>query len=128
MPKFGRRSMKRLSEVHEDLQSIAHELIKRMDVSVLCGHRDEKEQNAAFYRGASRLMWPRSKHNKVPSLAMDLAPYPIDWADIARFNEMCDLVEAIAKEKGIKVRMGRDFSFKDYPHVELSEKHKKGKV
>jgi hypothetical protein len=40
---------------------------------------------------------------------------------------MCDHVERIAKEKGIKVRMGRDFSFKDYPHVELSEKHKKGR-
>jgi peptidoglycan L-alanyl-D-glutamate endopeptidase CwlK len=127
MAKFGRRSMKRLSEAHEDLQAIAHELIKVMDVAVLCGHRTEKEQNAAFHRGNSKLMWPRSKHNKQPAEAMDLAPYPIDWADIGRFNEMCDHVERIAKEKGIKVRMGRDFSFKDYPHVELSEKHKKGR-
>lgn len=128
MYKYGKRSMKRLSECHEDLQEIAHELIKYMDISVLCGHRNEQEQNAAFHRGASKLMWPRSKHNKTPSLAMDLAPWPIDWEDIARFNKMCDLVEKIAKEKGIKVRMGRDFSFKDYPHVELSEKHKKGKL
>lgn len=127
MYKYGKRSMQRLSTVHEDLQAIAHELIKHMDVSVLCGHRGEREQEAAFVAGNSKLQWPRSKHNKLPSLAIDLAPYPIDWDDIARFNEMCDLVEAIAKDKGIKVRMGRDFSFRDYPHVELHDKHKKKK-
>jgi peptidoglycan L-alanyl-D-glutamate endopeptidase CwlK len=127
MPKFGKRSMQRLSTVHEDLQAIAHELIKHMDVTVLCGHRGEKEQNAAFNRGASKLQWPRSKHNKQPAEAMDLAPWPLDWGDIARFNEMCDLVEAIAQDLDIKVRMGRDFSFRDYPHVELHDKHKKKK-
>ena len=127
MYKYGKRSMQRLDTVHEDLQSICHELIKHMDVTVLCGHRGEKEQNAAFNRGASKLQWPRSKHNSMPSRAVDLAPWPLDWDNIARFNEMCDLVEAIAKDLGVKVRMGRDFSFRDYPHVELHNKHKEKK-
>lgn len=125
--------MQRLSTVHPDLQSIAHELIKHMDVTVLCGHRGEREQEAAFVAGNSKLRYPRSKHNKLPSEAVDLAPYDktvsggVNWQDIARFNEMCDLVEAIAKDLGIKLRLGRDFSFKDYVHFELSDKHKKGK-
>ena len=53
---------------------------------------------------------------------MDVAPYPIDWNDIARFEIMCDKIEEIAKRLNIKIRMGRTFSFKDYPHVELDAK------
>ena len=126
-PKFGKRSLERLETCHEDLQEICHELIQYMDVTVLCGHRGEKEQNAAFHAGRSKLMYPRSKHNITPSRAVDLAPWPIDWQDIKRFKEMTDHVVRIAKEKGIKVRMGRDFSFKDWPHVELHNKHKENK-
>lgn len=130
MPRFGKRSLKRLETCHEDLQAIAHELIKELDVTVLCGHRGEQEQNSAFINGRSKLQWPRSKHNKQPSGAMDLAPWNkgVDWSDIASFEDMCDRIERIAKELGVKVRMGRYFSFKDYPHVELSSKHKKGKI
>lgn len=120
-----------MSECHEDLQKIANELIKEMDVTVLCGHRGEKEQNAAFINGKSKLQWPRSKHNKVPSLAIDTAPVKdgkINWNDIRGFNIMCDKVEEIAKRLGIKIRMGRTFSFKDYVHWEIDDKHKKGKI
>jgi peptidoglycan L-alanyl-D-glutamate endopeptidase CwlK len=122
-PKFGKRSLENLATAHPDLQEIANELIQYMDVTVLCGHRSEREQNAAFYAGRSKLMWPRSKHNSMPSKAIDLAPWPIDWQDISRFKKMIELVEMIAKEKKIKLRLGRDFSFKDWPHIELHDKH-----
>jgi hypothetical protein len=36
---------------------------------------------------------------------------------------MCEHVEEIAKRLGIKIRLGRDFSFKDWPHIELHDKH-----
>lgn len=119
MYKFGQTSKMRLSTCHEDLQKIANELIKEIDVSILCGHRTEYDQNKAYNNGNSKLKYPFSKHNKSPSLAMDVAPYPIDWQNIERFEDMCNRIERIAKDLGIKVRMGRDFSFKDYPHVEL---------
>lgn len=122
-PKFGHKSLERLETCHKDLQDLCHELIQYMDVTVLCGYRGEKEQNAAFHAGRSKLMYPRSKHNITPSKAVDLAPYPIDWKDISRFKKMTDLIEMIAKEKGIKIRLGRDFSFKDWPHCELHDKH-----
>ena len=90
-----------------------------MDVTVLCGHRGKAEQDLAYSRGYSKLKYPKSKHNKIPSLAIDLAPYPINWNDIPRFNAMCDLVQKIANTLKIKIRLGRTFSFRDYPHVEL---------
>jgi len=124
VPKFGKKSLERLATCHEDLQAIAHELVKIMDVTVLCGHRGEKEQAQAFIDGHSKLTWPRSKHNSLPSRAVDLAPYPVDWKDIKRFSEMCTHIESIAKRLGIKIKLGRDFSFKDYPHIELSDKNK----
>lgn len=119
MPKFGKKSLERIAECHSDLQKIVHELIKEMDVTVLCGYRGKEQQNEAFVKGFSKLQYPESKHNQKPSLAIDVAPYPIDWNDISRFEKMCDIIERIAKEKQIKIRLGRGFSFKDYPHIEL---------
>lgn len=119
MPSFGTKSKERLAEIDPRLQEILNEAIKIMDFTVLCGHRGEVEQNKAFAEGKSKLQFPESKHNKTPSLAVDIAPYPIDWNDIKRFEYLCGIIEGIAHMKGIKVRMGRTFSFKDYPHIEL---------
>lgn len=119
MAKYSKRSLDRIHECDERLQLIAGELIHRMDVTVLCGHRGEAEQNKAFKEGKSKLQWPDSKHNKMPSLAIDIAPYPIDWNDIARFKIMCEYILDIANELGIKIRQGRDFSFVDWVHTEL---------
>lgn len=130
MYKYSDRSLAKLDTCHEDLKKIANELIKQMDIIVICGYRGEREQNDAFINGYSKLQYPRSKHNQTPSLAMDLAPYNaskknIDWNDIPMFSKMCDLIEKIACDLKIKIRLGRDFSFKDWPHVELHDKNKK---
>ncbi len=117
---FSDRSLKRLHECHPDLQKIALELIKELDVIVLCGHRGQEEQNAAYHDGKSKLKYPHSKHNSTPSHAVDLAPYPIDWNNIPRFQHMCDRIKVIAHRLGINIRQGRDFSFRDYVHTELS--------
>jgi peptidoglycan LD-endopeptidase CwlK len=114
---FGKRSLERLSECHPDLQRIAHELIKEMDVTVLCGHRSKEEQDKAFNSGYSKLRWPLSKHNQTPALAMDLAPYPVDFSARARFLEMRERIRAIAKRLDISVR----FISWDLPHVELAQ-------
>ena len=49
-----------------------------MDFSILCGFRDKKDQNNAVKRGTSKLCWPHGRHNHMPSLAVDIAAYPID--------------------------------------------------
>lgn len=116
MYKFSERSLKNISQCHPDLQKIAHELIKEMDVMVICGHRGEKEQNEAFARGNSKLKYPKSKHNKMPSLAIDIIPYPVDWEARARFVDMRNRIRKIAERLGIGVR----FISWDLPHTELT--------
>lgn len=119
--KYSKRSITNIEQCDERLQLIAYELIHRMDVMVICGHRNKKDQDAAYYAGKSRLKWPNGKHNKTPSQAFDVVPSPVDWNDLKRFKIMCGHIEQIAKELGIKIRLGRDFkTLVDWPHVELA--------
>lgn len=133
MPAFSPSSLAQLATCHPDLQRIAHESIKYFDFTVLEGHRDQAKQDAAVAAGNSKTPWPQSKHNATPSLAMDCAPYPIDWSGTAksleRFVFMQGIFCAVAMRLGIEIRSGIDwnrnedmrdeFGLRDYPHIEL---------
>jgi len=130
MAKFSKISRDRLATCHADLQKVMNAAIKRSDFSILCGYRGAKEQNDAFERGTSKLKFPNSKHNKKPSRAVDVAPYPIDWGNIDRFIALADIVLDEAKKLGVKVRWGADWNrngkwqdekFRDWPHFELDD-------
>lgn len=126
MPKFSKTSEVRLSTCHPDLQKVCRELIKQFDFAVLEGHRGEAAQNAAYGAGNSHLRYPNSAHNKTPSLAVDLAPYPVDWGDLARFKEMIcrfDAVACVLRARG-EIQSRFEYGafwpkFKDYPHIEI---------
>lgn len=125
MNKFGKSSLKRLAECHKDLQLLCNSVLQDMDITILCGYRGEAEQNEAFKSGVSQLKFPLSKHNSVPSKAVDVAPWinnKVDWENIPAFEKMCKLFEQHAEKLGIEIRLGRDFSFKDFPHIELVDK------
>jgi len=101
-------------------------VVKRFDITVLCGHRGEAEQNAAYAAGNSKLKWPKSKHNKVPSEAVDIVPYPIDWEDTAAFERMGQVVlqcwEEMDPDDTAKWQLVWGKTFKglvDYPHFEI---------
>lgn len=117
MPKFGLISASRLITCDERLQRIMNEVVKIYDIAVICGFRDEKAQNQAVAEGYSSKPWPTGKHNRTPSLAVDVAPWPIDWKDIGRFRVMGYVVLGIANEMGIRLRWGA--SWGDYPHFEV---------
>lgn len=111
------------------LQQLFTEVVKTYDCTVLEGHRNEADQNAAFESGKSKLKFPDGKHNGVPSLAVDVAPYPIDWNNTKRFYHFAGYVQGIAKMKGIKIRWGGDWdkdydlddqTFNDLVHFELT--------
>lgn len=133
MPKFSQASLDQLATCHPDLQRIANEAIQYFDFTVLEGHRDQAKQDAAVAAGNSKTLWPQSKHNHSPSLAMDCAPYPIDWSgtpkSLERFVFMHGIFHTIAQQLGIAIRSGIDWnsnndmrdegSFRDYPHTEL---------
>lgn len=125
MPKgyhFSSNSRKHLKTVHPALREILHRAILEYDFSVICGHRGEAEQNYAYDQGFSKLKWPHSKHNSYPSLAVDIAPYPILWQDVVRFTELSKIIKRIAAEMTIPIIWGGDFhSFFDGAHYELVE-------
>lgn len=128
MPHFGATSLTRLATCDERLQRIMIELIRQFDVTILQGYRSQQEQEKACKEGRSKLNWPRSKHNQHPSIAVDVAPFPIDWEDRERFFYMAGLIMAIANFMGIELRFGGDWDmdgdftdqrFDDLPHFEL---------
>lgn len=84
MYSFGPRSRRNLNQCHDDLQIVFNEVLTLIDCSVLVGFRPEAEQARAFSAGNSQLQWPHSKHNRSPSLAADVAPYPIIWEESDR--------------------------------------------
>lgn len=131
MPSLSARSLERLSLVDIRLQEIVLKAIEITDFSVLEGHRDFVEQERMFREGHSHLRWPESKHNSLPSLAVDLAPYPIDWSDTERFILLAGVMFTLASQRGIELRWGGDWdrdgrmsdeSFRDYVHFEIVEK------
>jgi peptidoglycan L-alanyl-D-glutamate endopeptidase CwlK len=105
-----------------------YEVINDFDCIVLEGYRNEEAQNRYFEEGKSKLRYPHSKHNKQPSLAVDIAPYPVDWNDRERFYYFAGYVKATAAQMGIPLRWGGDWdsdtfvhdqTFFDLPHFEL---------
>lgn len=133
MYNYSRTSIDRLSTCHPKLQDLCYELIKLMDVTIVCGRRSKEAQDEAFNNGVSKVKWPNSKHNSTPSMAVDIAPYRkggIDWGDRERFAYMAGLMKGIAASRGVKIRWGgdwdndgeiKDHRFIDMPHFELVE-------
>lgn len=137
MPAFSNRSNQRLSTCHDDLQRIMREVVREFDCSILCGHRDEPTQNRMVAEGKSQLPWPQGKHNSMPSQAVDVAPYPINWHDRERFHYFAGYVMGVAerlrREGKIRsyLRWGGDWSmdtqvkdnrFDDLVHFEIVER------
>ena len=128
MPKFGKTSRKRLNTCDEDLIALFEEVVKYFDCSVLEGHRGKRLQNKYFKEGKSKLKFPEGNHNKKPSTAVDVVPYPIDWDDRERMTYFAGFVKGVAAILGVPIRWGGDWNsnndlkdnnFDDLPHFEL---------
>ena len=128
--KYGRNSKRVLDSLAPRLQMVMLEAIKTYDFSLLEGYRTEVKQNEAFRTGRSTKKFPKSKHNQFPSLAVDCAPYPIDWKDEERFCVMAGHILSAAIRLEVPIRWGgnwdsdnslTDERFRDYGHFELDE-------
>lgn len=84
MNALSSESEKILATCTPGLQRWAHELIKYVDFSVVCGHRDKAAQDAAVAAGNSKLKWPSGNHNSLPSRAIDIIPYVEELGPVAR--------------------------------------------
>tara|TARA_B110000467_G_C18300684_1_gene471159 strand:- start:125 stop:517 length:393 start_codon:yes stop_codon:yes gene_type:complete len=128
MAKFGKRSRKALATCDTRLQEVFNEVVNHIDCSVLEGHRDELRQNKLFVEGATQVKYPDGRHNSLPSNAVDVTPYPVDWEDRERQTLFAGFVLGIASGMGIKLRWGGDWDqdfkvmdnrFDDFPHFEI---------
>ena len=128
MPSFSQKSLDKLNTCHPDLQRLFDEVVKDFDCTVLDGHRDKQRQNQMVADGKSKVIYPNGKHNKEPSEAVDVAPFPVDWNDRERFYYFGGFVKGVASRLGIPIRWGGDWdsdnvlddqTFDDLPHFEL---------
>jgi molybdopterin-guanine dinucleotide biosynthesis protein len=128
MPAFGKQSINRLATCHPKLQDLMKRVVKLYDITVIEGYRTPEDQIKALKEGKSKVGPEQSTHCRKPSMAVDVAPYPVNWQDRERFYYLAGLVRAVADQMGIKVRWGgdwdqdqdfRDQTFDDLCHFEL---------
>jgi peptidoglycan L-alanyl-D-glutamate endopeptidase CwlK len=82
MYSFSKNSQKHFDTCHAQLQLVLLEAIKYYDFSVVCGHRGQFEQDLAYAKGFSKLKFPKSKHNALPSNAFDIYPYHSQYGSL----------------------------------------------
>jgi peptidoglycan LD-endopeptidase CwlK len=130
MPSFSQNSLDHLSTCVQPLQDLFNEVIKYFDCTIVCGYRNQQDQDQAFADGLTKLKWPNGKHNTQPSKAVDVAPCingKINWS-LNQCILFAGIVLGFASQKGIKIRWGGDWNsnldlsdntFNDYDHFEL---------
>ena len=124
MPSFSQASLDKLATCEDRLQDLFNEVIKHRDCTIIAGHRGQEDQEQAFATGNSKAHWGQSNHNFIPSIAVDVMPYPLNWDDLKGIHEFAGFVLGVAATKGIPIQWGGKFkNFFDGPHYELIGEH-----
>lgn len=128
MPTFSAASFSRLAGAHPLLRRVMSEAIKHYDFTVLDSQRGRAAQEKAFRAGNSKAHFGQSAHNWAPAIALDVAPFPIDWNDRQRFIDLSKVILPIARDMKVPLRWGGDWNMNgvltdehlsDLPHYEL---------
>ena len=129
MPRFGQDSQKKLRMVHPSLRQLFERVVVEFDMKVIEGERSKERQKQLVEEGASKTL--NSKHIIQAdgwAHAVDVAPYPIDWNNVAPYYYMAGRIIELARTQGVKVRWGGDWDmdgdlteekFLDLVHFEL---------
>jgi peptidoglycan L-alanyl-D-glutamate endopeptidase CwlK len=133
MYKFSKNSEANLFQCHNDLQTLANKVmeLQLFDFGITCGYRSSGEQEYLYNEGKSKVKYPNSEHNKMPSRAFDFCLYingKLDWHDLEAWYMAVGVFRGVAAMLNIKIRVGADWdgdftkkdqSFHDLPHIEL---------
>lgn len=110
---WGPRSRRVRDQLCVELQDAVDFILAQVaDVSLTTGHRSESEQNA-LYPAYTKVQWPNSNHNKNPSLAVDLQPYPYPSREQALREQLTYIAGRVVQwgiHKGIDIRWGGDWN------------------
>ena len=139
---LSQRSLSRLEGVHPDLVRVvkrAAEIAAPInDFTVLEGVRTPARQKELYAQGRTapgrKVTWTLNSNHFVNPVtgfghAVDLAPYPIDWDNISRFDRLATIMFAAADKEKVRIRWGADWDQDgnprergetDSPHFELA--------
>lgn len=142
--KFGKTSLLRLVDCHTSLHQLMTYALEHKDCpcdfTIVCGHRNEADQNKALADKVSKAKFGESPHNYGPSFAVDVAPYilgeGIPWNTSSGYyylwRELGEHINRCADELKIDIIWGADWdddgvlvcddpdeSLMDLPHWEL---------
>lgn len=141
--KLSERSLNSLKGVNPNLVKVVERAIEltEQDFIVIEGLRTREQMMINYGKGrtASQIAvhgipasYAKPKEAKVTWLnnpfasnhakgkAVDIVPSPVDWNNISKFKKINEAMQASAKEFGIKLSYGGDWTKKDYPHWELA--------
>ena len=139
---LSKRSLGSLESVDPRLVSIAKRAIKitQQDFVIIEGLRTREQMKINYGKGRTvaelakhgiEAKYAKPKEAKVTWLnnpfasnhasgkAIDVVPYPVDWNDIGKFRTIADAFKQAARELGVSMVWGGDWTKKDYPHFEV---------
>jgi len=148
---LGIESTRQLETCDEELQDVLYDAAVSMNFSILEGKRSVERQRDVKDAGFSKTL--NSKHVYPigkPSLAVDIAPYPLKWPQkprgikkllwklvqkyvkqVARFYFLAGYIKCISEYQGVELRWGGDWdgdmdfedqTFDDLGHFEMKER------
>lgn len=129
---YGKTSKERLSTVDPRLQAVFDWALRLglVDISIIEGYRGKERQNS-FFPKKSRVRYPNSKHNSIPSQAIDAAPFvngEISWKRVHCIY-LAGIIVCLGAVMGVRIRWGgnwdmdgepiTDQDFQDLVHYEV---------
>lgn len=144
--KLGRNSKANLKTCNIHAQGAIYYVLQFIDVGVAEGHRPKSRQNKLYEQSRTKLHWPDSEHNSMPSDAVDLVVYVKGLGYIDEktapekyrqyYGYLAGLLETYCYENNLHFRWGGSWSgsmnfneatqtFDDLVHFEI--RAKKGK-
>jgi peptidoglycan L-alanyl-D-glutamate endopeptidase CwlK len=123
----------KLASLDMRLQHVLLEALSVVRFTLIWGFRGEGDQNAAYNDVPPRSFqkWPDSKHNKLPSLAVDVAPFPGLYSRPPQdFYFLAGIIKGVGAQLGIPLVSGCDWDgdgetqdqrFHDLGHIELKD-------
>jgi peptidoglycan L-alanyl-D-glutamate endopeptidase CwlK len=136
---FSDRSLNNLKGVHPKLVAVVKRALElsTIDFTVLEGVRSQARQDELWAQGRTKpgqvVTWVQTSGTHGIQAdgfghAVDLAPYPIDWNNFKRFDQLANTMFIAAKELNVTLRWGGDWDMdsvihergeSDSPHYEL---------
>jgi peptidoglycan L-alanyl-D-glutamate endopeptidase CwlK len=94
--------------LHPELKFVIDDVARHFDIALIEGYRGPERQAELVEGNLSRKDFPKSKHNIMPSQAVDLLPYPINRENHLQIAYLAGHMRMAGKCAGVKIVWGGD--------------------